>query len=375
MIVGYRDQDGAWERMGIQWLGGAAVFESNCPYDHDEQVLASMLMLGHTDETIVEKLKWTEQMVVDRTAALLEKAGTGPSGLLYAFLTSPEPAMCIERLMQVKRCDFSQKQMALINLLVCGRSITEMAQALQVTPGAIDQMVQRIARAMDLPPSYELLATALVLSDQAGMVVPARSFLRPPPTPSNIQLGPNPEVIDKDSEWGRAGIRLFDGVALFEWRNTLTPRQCQIASFAILGFSNGEISRSLHISEDTTKTHLRRIMKVAKARGREQILPGLLTANPPLMRVERQISPGTLPFTRRQLHVGRFMLRHTRADKIAEAMNVSIDKVKYDIQTAPAGLQGRAQMLAGMILGGRLDRELAVLALERQASAEEPLDK
>lgn len=48
----------------------------------------------------------------------------------------------------------------------------------------------------------------------------------------------------------------------------LTPQQLNIIGLIAIGDSNGEIGSKLHISEDTVKTHIRRLCKVWNARNR-----------------------------------------------------------------------------------------------------------
>lgn len=48
----------------------------------------------------------------------------------------------------------------------------------------------------------------------------------------------------------------------------LTDRQSNILSLIAIGDSNAEIGAKLHISEDTVKTHIRRLCKVWNARNR-----------------------------------------------------------------------------------------------------------
>ncbi|HJX60932.1 MAG TPA: helix-turn-helix transcriptional regulator [Dehalococcoidia bacterium] len=51
-------------------------------------------------------------------------------------------------------------------------------------------------------------------------------------------------------------------------RNTLTPRECQVAALAALGLTYGEIADRLFVSTNTVKTHLHRVYEKTGSRNR-----------------------------------------------------------------------------------------------------------
>ena len=371
-VVCYRYMEGARDRLGISVLGGVALFEPDTPYTHNEQVLASLLMIGNSNDAIAEKLAISYGEADGRVDMLLEKAGTTRGGLLHTFLTSDKPVMRINRLIEAAPGHFSDRQMIIINMLVRGETVEEIARVMSSSPRAITSSLDYTAWRLRLTAAPELLVPALILSDQAGL---SASLLPKNRLAARPSFNPGPEMFElDDNKWNRPGIRLLGGAAVFEWNNPFTKRQRQIASLAMLGLSNGDIGKHLHIVEDTVKTHIVKILGKAGVSERERILPGLLTADPPSMQVVCRIDPERVPFTPTQVRVGRAMLKHGGYAEIAEAIRASADSVKYTVHSAPGGLRGKAQFLTAMILSGQLDEQLAAIAeANRNSTADAPI--
>jgi DNA-binding CsgD family transcriptional regulator len=56
----------------------------------------------------------------------------------------------------------------------------------------------------------------------------------------------------------------------------LTSRQREVIILAIIGHSNAEIAKKLHLSEYTIKDHMKDIFRIIGIRNRGELLPKLL---------------------------------------------------------------------------------------------------
>ena len=381
-IVGYRDSDGSWSQLGVNVLGGVALFEPNNPYNHDEQVLAGLLILDECDKAIREKLELPKSAVREKIDALLEKAATTRHGLLYTFLTADKPVMRLERLITNRQCEFSPRQKTLIDMLVRGMTEAEIAAELSTPVNSLMNRIHNIARAMRLPYSKGLLTAALILSDQAGLSVLAPPQSQSPvsltthkPAPAFISafsesdLTPQLLEVDPDDPWSCLGIRWLGGVAMFEEGNPLTRRQQEISALMILGFQNKEIGRHFGISEDTVKTHARRVLKESGARRRHELLPTFLADDPPWMRIVRPIDKRHVPFTSRKIQVGQAILEYGLLTEAAKPLSLSVDTLKSEIRSMPAGIRSITQLITALTMSGYLDRQLAVMRLDHSVAA------
>ena len=132
--------------------------------------------------------------------------------------------------------------------------------------------------------------------------LPAESA--PPVLVQSVEAASTPYMIKlyEDVQACPVGISYLGGVAVFSPESTLlTLREKQCASLSMIGDSNHAIGRELFLSEDTVKTHFRRIFKKLDVESRAGLLDRCLDQEVGVMVLASVAAPDRIPlFSRRE---------------------------------------------------------------------------
>jgi DNA-binding NarL/FixJ family response regulator len=201
------------------------------------------------------------------------------SGHIVHPLTSIAGVTDAEKEVVGEQCALTDRELQVLQLVAAGATNGEVARQLWITQETVKSHVTNIYRKLDVANRTEACHYAHV----NGLVAPGQPAILDLPT--LIRETVSEHTLHRYKDLGQAGGRFPD--ALVEEHSTLTSRELEVLRLVTAGATNGEIGRTLWVTEQTVKFHLSNVYRKLDVANRTEAshyahVNGLVSAPAPL---------------------------------------------------------------------------------------------
>ena len=170
----------------------------------------------------------------------------------------------------------NDQESAIFEQLLRGRTVARIAQDLYLSQSAVKYHTQKIYRAFDVHSRAELMALMRQPPTVGGMQgaadEEAPAMAAAAPSEPAAEALPQPSAAAPPTPSFRADAAKLDDLARLAAQHGLTERERQTCSLLAQGCSTIEVADALGVSENTAKTHMKRLYKKLGVHSKQDII-------------------------------------------------------------------------------------------------------